>query len=176
MTFSSNNLSQRSLTLMTFDPKSVEVTYVWLYLRIIVSKSHEITSKCVDTVTIFSKTWTKGHWPLDDFNPTSVEITCELYPRITVSKSHGNTFIYVDTVIKFAKYHIVIIDHSHNFGHCPVDLQVNGGNFQVQDYGFLTQEMKSTLNFSLAVSLENMFCFIFWPFFPPFWQANMSHD
>ena len=29
----------------------------------------ENTSKYVDTVTFFSKTWTKGHWPLDDLWP-----------------------------------------------------------------------------------------------------------
>ena len=39
---------------------------VWLYLRVVVSKSHENTSKYVDTVTLFSKARTKGHWPLDD--------------------------------------------------------------------------------------------------------------
>ena len=44
-------------------------SYVWLYPRIIVSKSHENTSKYVDTVTLFAKTWTKGHWPLDDLGP-----------------------------------------------------------------------------------------------------------
>ena len=43
---------------------------VRLYPRIIVSKSHENTSKYVDTVTFFfSKTWIKGHWPLDDLWP-----------------------------------------------------------------------------------------------------------
>ena len=42
---------------------------VWLYPRIIVSKSHENTSKYVDTVTLFAKTWTKGLWPLDDLWP-----------------------------------------------------------------------------------------------------------
>ena len=41
-------------------------SYVWWYPRIIVSKSHENTSKYVDTVNLFAKTWTKGHWPLDD--------------------------------------------------------------------------------------------------------------
>ena len=41
-------------------------SHVWLYPKIIVSKSHENTSKYVDTVTLFAKTWTKGHWPLDD--------------------------------------------------------------------------------------------------------------
>ena len=42
---------------------------VWLYPRIIVSKSHENTSKYVNTVNLFAKTWTKGHWPLDDLWP-----------------------------------------------------------------------------------------------------------
>ena len=42
---------------------------MWLYPRIIVSKSHENTSKYVDTVNLFAKTWTKGHWPLDDLWP-----------------------------------------------------------------------------------------------------------
>ena len=50
---------------MTFDPASVEVLMVWLYPRIIVSKSHENKSKYVDAVTLFAKTWTKGQdlWP-----------------------------------------------------------------------------------------------------------------
>ena len=60
--------------------------------------SPENTSKYVDTVTVFAKTWTKGHWPLDDLWPH----ICWgphvwLYPRI-VSKSHENTSKYVDTV------------------------------------------------------------------------------
>ena len=44
-------------------------SHVWLYPRIIVSKSYENTSKYVDTVTPFAKIWTKGHWPLDDLWP-----------------------------------------------------------------------------------------------------------
>ena len=44
-------------------------SHVWLYPRIIVSKSHENTLKYVDTVTLFAKIWTKGHWPLDDLWP-----------------------------------------------------------------------------------------------------------
>ena len=41
---------------MTFDPSSVEVTCVTLPKdHNIVSKSHENTSKYVDTVTLFSK-------------------------------------------------------------------------------------------------------------------------
>ena len=41
-------------------------SHVWIYSRIILSKSHKNTSKYVDTVTLLAKTWTKGHWPLDD--------------------------------------------------------------------------------------------------------------
>ena len=41
-------------------------SHVQLYHRIIVSNSHKNTSKHVDTVTFFSKTLTKGQWPLDD--------------------------------------------------------------------------------------------------------------
>ena len=44
-------------------------SHVWLYPRIIVSKSHENTSKYVNTVNLLAKTWTKGHWPLDDLWP-----------------------------------------------------------------------------------------------------------
>ena len=42
-------------------------SHVWLYPRI-VSKSHENMSKYVDTVALFSKTWTTGHWPLNDLS------------------------------------------------------------------------------------------------------------
>ena len=63
------NLNQRSLTpRWPLTPHLVR-SYVWLYPRIIVSKTHENTSKYVDTVTIIAKTWTKGHWPLDDLWP-----------------------------------------------------------------------------------------------------------
>ena len=44
-------------------------SHVQLYPRIIVSNSHKNTSKHVDTVTLFSKTLTKGQWPLDDLWP-----------------------------------------------------------------------------------------------------------
>ena len=82
-------------------------SHVWLYPRIIVSKSHENTFKYVDTVTHFAKTWTKGHWPLDDlWPPHLLRSHVWLCSRIIVSKSHGNTSIYVDTVINFANYHI----------------------------------------------------------------------
>ena len=63
------NLNQRSLTPRWPLTPHLLRSYVWLYPRIIVSKSHENTSKYVDTVTFFAKTWTKGHWPLGDLWP-----------------------------------------------------------------------------------------------------------
>ena len=61
----------------------------------------------------FPKTWTKGHWPLDDlaWSPCLLWSHVWLYPRIIVSKSHDKTSMYVDTVINFAKYHI----HTHTY-------------------------------------------------------------
>ena len=60
------NLNQRSLTPRWPSTPYLLRSHVWLYPRITVSKSHENTSKYVDTVTLFAKPWTKGHWPLDD--------------------------------------------------------------------------------------------------------------
>ena len=63
------NLKQRSLTPRWPLTPHLLRSHVWLYARIIVSKSYENTLKYVDTVTLFAKTWTKGHWPLDDLWP-----------------------------------------------------------------------------------------------------------
>ena len=63
------NLNQRSLTPRWPLTPHLLRSHVWLYPRIIVSKSHENTSKYVDTVNLFAQTWTKGHWPLDDLWP-----------------------------------------------------------------------------------------------------------
>ena len=63
------NLNQRSLTPRWPLTPHLLRSHVWLYPRIILSKSHENTSKYVDTVNLFAKTWTKGHWPLDDLWP-----------------------------------------------------------------------------------------------------------
>ena len=67
--FFPQNLNQRSLTPRWPLTPSLLRSHVSFYPRIIVSKSHENTSKYVDTVTLFSKTWTKGHWPLDNLWP-----------------------------------------------------------------------------------------------------------
>ena len=63
------NLNQRSFTPRWPLTPHLLRSYVWLYPRIIVSKSHENTSKYVDTMTFFVKTWSKGHWPLGDLWP-----------------------------------------------------------------------------------------------------------
>ena len=98
------NLNQRSLTPRWPLTPSLLMSHVWLYPRIIVSKSH--FGMWIQWL-LFSKTWTKGHWPLDDLWPHICwGHMCELNPRIIVSKSHGNTSMFVDTVINFAKYHI----------------------------------------------------------------------
>ena len=67
--FLQKNLNQRSLTPRWPLTPHLLRSHVWLYPRIIVSKSHENTSKYVDTVNLFAKTWTKGHWPLHDLWP-----------------------------------------------------------------------------------------------------------
>ena len=56
-------------------------SHVWLYPRIIVSKSHENTSKYVDTVTLFAKLEPKVIDPKMTFDPTSVEVTCVTLPK-----------------------------------------------------------------------------------------------
>ena len=86
------NLKRRSLTPRWPLTPHLLRSHVWLYPRIIVSKSHENTLKYVDTVT--------PRWPL---TPHLLRSYVWLYPRIIVSKSHGNTWMYVDTVINFAK-------------------------------------------------------------------------
>ena len=63
------NLNQRSLTPRWPLTPHLLRSHVCLYPRIIVSKSNENTSKYVNTVNLFAKTWTKGHWPLDDLWP-----------------------------------------------------------------------------------------------------------
>ena len=67
--FCKKNLNQRSLTPRWPLTPNLLRSQVWLYPRIIVSKSHENTSKYVDTVNLFAKTWSKGHWHLDDLWP-----------------------------------------------------------------------------------------------------------
>ena len=105
--FLQKNLNQRSLTPRWPLTPHLLRSHVWLYPRIIVSKSYENTSKYVDTVTFFAKTWTKGHWPLDDLWPHICwGHVCDSTQGSLCPKSHGNTSMYVDTVINFANYHI----------------------------------------------------------------------
>ena len=110
--FFAKNLNQRSLTPKWPLTLSLLRSHVWHYPRIIVTKSHENTSKYVDTVTFFKNLNQRSltpRWPL-----TSCLLRSHvwLYSRIIVSKSHGNTAMHVDTVINFAKYHIHIYIHT----------------------------------------------------------------
>ena len=109
------NLNQRSVTPRWPLTPHLLRSYVWLYPRIIVSKSYENTSKCVDTVTFFAKKNLNQRsltprWPL---TPHLLRSHVWLYPRIIVSKSHENTLKYVDTVNLFAK--------TWTKGHWPLD-------------------------------------------------------
>ena len=91
---------------MTFDPTSVEVTYVtlpkdhcvqvpWKYIK--VCGYSDPFSKNLNQRSLTPR------WPL---TPHLLRSHVWLYPRTVVSKSHGNTSMYVDTVINFANYHI----------------------------------------------------------------------
>ena len=65
-------LNQRSMAPRWHSTPRLLRAHVWLYLRIIVSKFQENTSKCNVcgySDLFFSKTWTKGHWPIDDLWP-----------------------------------------------------------------------------------------------------------
>ena len=99
------NLNQRSLTpRWPLTPRLIG-SHVWLCPRIIVSKSHESTSKVCGYSDPFFKNLNQRsltpRWPL---TPCLLRSHVWLYPRIIVSKSH--TSMYADTVINFAKYHI----------------------------------------------------------------------
>ena len=110
--FCKKNLNQRSLTPRWPLTPHLLRSHVWLYPRIIVSKSHENTSKYVDTVNLFAKTWTKGHWPLDDLWPTSVEVTGVTLPKdhcVQVPWEYINVCGYSDQFCK--NYHI----HTHTY-------------------------------------------------------------
>ena len=115
-------MNQRSLTPRWPLTPHLLRSHVWLYPRIIVSKSHGNTSMYVDTVMntvdLFAKTWTKGsltpRWPL---TPHLLRSHVWLYPRIIVSKSHGNTSMYVDTVMNT----VDLFAKTWTKGHWPLD-------------------------------------------------------
>ena len=106
------NLNQRPLTPRWPLTPHLLRSHVWLYPKIIVSKSHENTSMCVDTVINFANYQRSltSRWPL---TPHLLRSYVWLYPRIIVSKSHENTLKYVDTVNFFAK--------TWTKGHWPLD-------------------------------------------------------
>ena len=100
------NLNQRSLTPRWPLTPSLLRSHVWLYPRIIASKSHENTSKYVYSDLFFKNLNQRSLTPRWPLTPHLLRSHRWLYPRIIVSKSHRNTSMYVDTVINFAKYHI----------------------------------------------------------------------
>ena len=82
-------------------------SHMWLYQRVIVSKSHENTSEYVDKVTIFQKTLTNRsmtqmtpRWPL---TPLLLRSQVWLYPRIICPTPIKNTSKHLDTVTHLSK-------------------------------------------------------------------------
>ena len=91
-------LNQRSFTPRWPLTTNLLRSHVWYYPMVIVSKSHENTSKYVDTVIFFlSKPWTKGHWPLDDLWPQlSWGLMCDSTQGsfcLSLMKIHQNLWI-----------------------------------------------------------------------------------
>ena len=92
---------------MTFDPMSVEVTIMCDSTQgsLCPSPMKIHVHQSMWIVTLFSKTRTKGHWPLDDlWSHVCWGHMCDSTQGIIVSKSHENTSKYVDTVINFAQW------------------------------------------------------------------------
>ena len=74
-------LNQRSLTPRWPLTPSLLRSHVWFYPSINVSKSHENTSKYVDTVTLFKNLSQRSLTPRWHFDPMSVEVTCVTLPN-----------------------------------------------------------------------------------------------
>ena len=94
---------------------------VWLYPRIIVSNSHKNTYKHVDTVTLFSRTLTKGQWPLDDlwshlcWGHMCISIQGSLYPSLMeIHQSMWIQWLFFKTLTKITTYYTTyrMSDHS----------------------------------------------------------------
>ena len=86
------NLTERSMTPRWPLSPLLLRSYVWLYPRIILSKSHENMSKVCGYSDPFFKTLNQRsltpRWPL---TPSLLRSHVCLYPRIIASKSHENT-------------------------------------------------------------------------------------
>ena len=65
----------------------------------------------------FPKTWTKGHWPLDDLWPMSVEVTCVTLPKdhcVQVPWQYINVCGYSDQFCKIPHtYYILRTYYGH---------------------------------------------------------------
>ena len=93
--FCKKKLNQRSWTPRWPLTPHLLRSHVWLYPRIIVSKSHENTSKYVDTVTLFAKTWTKGHWPLDEVSADAKRKKSACTIKVVDSLAYAHTLCCV---------------------------------------------------------------------------------
>lgn len=78
---------------------------------------------------------------------------------------HNRLDLWYDSIKTFFKIIFFTTKFWSFFANCGhiCRVQVNGKKFQVQTCVFSTSEMKSTLN----LSLENIFCFMFWSFLFP---------
>ena len=122
--FLQKNLNQRSLTPRWPLTPHLLRSHVWLCPRIILSKSHENTSKYVDTVNLFAKTWTKGHWPLDDLwphicwghmcdcaqgslCPSPMGIRQCMWIQLSILQKLPHTYIHIHTTYILRTYYIL---------------------------------------------------------------------
>ena len=131
------NLTRSSMTprwplnsKMTFDPTSIEVTYVtlpkdhciqvpWKYVKVCGYSDNTLKKKTLNQRSLIprwpltQRTWVKGHWSLDDLWPKSVEVTCVTLPKdhcVQVPWKHIKVYGYSDLFFK-----------NLNQGHCPLD-------------------------------------------------------
>ena len=122
--FCKKNLNQRSLTPRWPLTPHLLRSHVWLCPRIILSKSHENTSKYVDTVNLFAKSWTKGHWPLDDLwphicwghmcdcaqgslCPSPMGIRQCMWIQLSILQKLPHTYIHIHTTYILRTYYIL---------------------------------------------------------------------
>ena len=97
---------------MTFDPTSVEVTRVTLPKDHCVQVPWKYIKVCGYSDLFLQKTWTKGHWSLDDlWLHICWGHMCDSTQGSLSPSPMGilSTSMYVDTVINFANYRI----HTH---------------------------------------------------------------
>ena len=164
------NLNQRSLTPSWPSTPCLLRSHMWLYPRIIVSKSNKNTSKYADTVTLFFKNLNQRslnpRWPL---TPCLLRSHVWLYPMIIVSKSHGNTSMYVDTDLPTVQ-HYVGLSHILRFPEQKCGTVSHFGNDS--NGKFLTKTIEKQCKFHLKL-LYSILCSVLWSF-PRAWKSLKS--